>query len=269
VYAELISPGCNVGVVATDKGTLLVDTPLLSRQAEAISGELTAAGHRPVRFIVLTHHHDDHILGTALFGDEAIIFGNRLVYQSMAEYDPASVTEWAVTWNWPRPSDPEEMASARIVRPDVVFEEKLTLYLGGTEVWLFPLPGHLEESTGVFVPESRVLITGDALFCNHHPYMVEGNLQEWLQCLDTMRELEAERIIPGHGPVCGYEAVDKLQRYIERVIEIRNRWDPADTEVPAAVVDEVLALYPLHGRPRDPMRERVLESIRVAGEPQY
>ena len=77
IYAECISPGCNVGVIATSKGTVIADTPLMSHQASAMAEELSAGNHQPVRYIVMTHGHGDHILGTDLFGEDVLIFGNR------------------------------------------------------------------------------------------------------------------------------------------------------------------------------------------------
>lgn len=271
VYAELISPGCNVGLVATGKGCVMVDTPLVSRQARAINRDLAGAGHAPVRFIVVTHPHGDHILGTGLFGDEVLVFGNRPAYEKMGAHTPAWVRNWAATWSWDNPDDVEEMAAARIALPDVVFEKQLTLQLGGVKIWILPLPGHLVESVGVFIPAARVLIAGDALFCEHHPYMGQGNLQVWLKSLDKMRALGAQRFIPGHGPVCGVEAIEHQCRYMEKMMEVRGRWNPADGEksLPAGVVEELLAFYPLHGRPEAVMRARVIESIRVAGEPKF
>jgi cyclase len=271
VYAELISPGCNVGIIATPKGSVIVDTPLVSRQAQGIHRDLAAERHSPVRFIVITHAHGDHILGTGLFGDEVLVFGNRPAYEKMGAHSPSWVRNWVTTWSWDNADDVEEMAAARIVLPDVVFGKELTLRLGGVEMWILPLPGHLAESVGVLVPAAGVLITGDALFCEHHPYIAEGNLQVWLKSLDKMRTLGAQRFIPGHGPVCGLEAIEHQYRYMEKMLDARNRWNPADGEksLPAGVVEELLGFYPLHGRPQAVMRARVIESIRVAGEPQF
>ncbi len=271
VYVELISPGCNVGIVATEKGTLIVDTPLVSRQAAAINDALGVGGHKPVRFISITHRHPDHILGTNLFGKDPLIIGNRGVYENMAKHDSAAVEAWIKTWTWENPDDVREMLAAQVSPPEVVFDEELTLYLGGVEVWFFPLPGHVGEQTGVFVPHAGALITGDALFNEHHPYILQGNFQVWFGSFTKMNDLKAERIIPGHGPVCGYEAIDKQRRYMEKMMEIRARWDPSEgeTAIPPDAVDELLAFYPLHGRPVAMMRERIIESIRVAGDPQF
>jgi cyclase len=267
VCAELIMPGCNVGIIPTEKGTLIVDTPLVSRQAAAINHALGAAGHKPVRFIAITHHHSDHVLGTALFGEDTLVMGNRGIYENMAKHDPVAVEDWTKTWTWENPDDVGEMSAAGVLPPHIVFQEELTLHLGGVEIWLFPLPGHLPDHLGAFVPEAGVLMTGDTLFNEHHPYMGQGNFQVWFASLAKMRDLKAERIIPGHGPICGNEAIEKQRRYMERMTEIRAKWDPA--AIPPEAVDELLAFYPLHGRSRAMMRERVMESIRVAGDPQF
>jgi len=271
VYAELISPGCNVAVIATEKGTLIVDTPLVLRQAEGISEALAAAGLKPVRFISLTHDHHDHVLGTNLFGEDPLIIGSRGTYENMGKQDPGEVEVWINTWTWENPDDVKEILATRISLPEVVLEEELTLYLGGVEIRFFPLPGHLPDHTGVFVPGSGVLIAGDALFNEHHPYMGQGNFEVWFESLAKMRHLKAEYIIPGHGPVCGSEAIEKQRRYMEKMVEIRAKWNPdkGEAAIPRSAVDELLAFYPLHGRPEAMMRGRIIESIRIAGDPQF
>lgn len=271
IYAELISPGCNVAVIATSKGTVIVDTPLMSHQANDIMEELSAGNHNPVRYIVMTHGHGDHILGTDLFGEDVLIFGNRGIRERMGRHNPMWVREWVKTWQWENQDEVEEMASAQISLPHVLYEDELTLFLGDTEIRLFPLSGHLKESVGVFQPQSGVLITGDTLFCDHHPYMGEANFDAWLRSFDKMRELKPDRIIPGHGPVCGLEAVDRQQQYMEKMMAVRSRWTPEDGEtgIPKDVMDELVAFYPLHSRPEAVMRSRIVESIRIAGEPQF
>ena len=271
IYAELISPGCNIGIIPTPKGTMIVDTPLLDWQATAISSELSSGNHAPVAFIVISHPHGDHILGTDLFGDDVMIVGNTAAHEKMDKHSPAWVLEWVETWSWEDQKEVEEMATAHITLPQVVFKDELTLHLGGVEIRILPLPGHLEECVGVFLPESNVLITGDVLFCDHHPYMGEANFKMWFESFAKIRDLKPDFIIPGHGPVCGVEAVDKQQTYMEKMIEIRNNWNPEDGEaaIPAGPLNELITFYPLHGRPESVMKERVIESICVAGDPKF
>ena len=271
IYAELISPGCNVGIITTPKGTVIVDTPLLSRQAKAIENALHAENHKPVRFIIMSHPHGDHILGTDLFGEDVLIIGNRPAHEKMGKHDPAWVREWVKSWSWEDQDEVEEMATAHITLPEIIFDDALALELGGVEIQIFPLPGHQPEVVGVFVPKARVLITGDALFNEHHPYMGEGNFQVWLESFKKMKALNPAYIIPGHGPVCGTEAIDKQQRYMEKMMDIAKSWDPEAGEeaIVAGALDELVAFYPLYGRPESIMRARVIESIGVAGNPKF
>jgi len=271
IFAELVSPGCNIGIIPTRKGSVIVDTPLLDWQAKAISSELSAGNQDPVRFIVISHPHGDHILGTDLFGEDVLVIGNRKAREKMIKHSSAWVLEWVETWNWEDQREVEEMATAHITLPQVIFKDELTLNLGGVEMWILPLPGHLAECVGVFVPEAGVLITGDALFCGHHPYMGEANFEVWFESFKKMRELKADLIVPGHGPVCGEEAIDKQQKYMEKMIEIRNKWNPeeGDEAIPDGPLNELIAFYPLYGRPESVMKARIVESIRVAGEPKF
>jgi glyoxylase-like metal-dependent hydrolase (beta-lactamase superfamily II) len=189
----------------------------------------------------------------------------------MARHNPAVVEAWIGTWTWENQDDVKEILAARISLPDVVFDEGLTLYLGSTEICFIPLPGHVPGNMGVFVPSAGVLITGDALFNDHHPYTGQANFQVWFESLAKMRSLKAQHILTGHGPVCGDEAIDKQQRYMEKAMEIRAKWDPAEGQgaIPPGAVDELLAFYPLHGRPVAILRERVIEGIRIARDPQF
>jgi glyoxylase-like metal-dependent hydrolase (beta-lactamase superfamily II) len=101
--------------------------------------------------------------------------------------------------------------------------------------------------------------------------MGEGNFQVWLESLEKMKNLKPECIIPGHGPVCGVEAIEKQQQYMEKMVEVSTKWNFEESEdaIPPNAIDELLAFYPLHGRPEDMMRTRIVESIRVAGNPQF
>ena len=271
IFAELISPGCNIGIIPTRKGTVIVDTPLLDWQAKAIGSELSAGNHDPVRFIIISHPHGDHILGTDLFGEDVLIIGNRKAREKMDKHSSAWVLEWVETWNWEDQKEVEEMATAQITLPQVIFQDELTLNFGGVEMWILPLPGHLAECVGVFVPEANVLITGDALFCGHHPYMGVANFKVWFESFKKMRELKADHIVPGHGPVCGIEAIDKQQKYMEKMIEIRSKWNPEEGNeaIPEGPLNELIAFYPLYDRPESVMKTRIIESIRVAGDPKF
>lgn len=92
--------------------------------------------------------------------------------------------------------------------------------------------------------------------------------------MEKILSLDVEAILPGHGPLGTKEAVSKQMRYMERVHEVRSKWDPADgwESAPKGIREEIegiLSEYPLHGRSREYMRDRVIQSIAVSGAPQF
>ena len=92
-----------------------------------------------------------------------------------------------------------------------------------------------------------------------------------VESFKKMKALRPDYIIPGHGPVCGIEAIDKQQRYMEKMMEIAKKWQHQDGEaaIPAGELDALVGFYPLYGRPESTMRARVVESIGVAGNPKF
>ena len=71
----------------------------------------------------------------------------------------------------------------------------------------------------VWIPEPRVLIAGDMIFNQGTPFALGGSIRGWLDALETLRALDAETIVPGHGPVCGPEAIDDVAAYLRFIQE--------------------------------------------------
>lgn len=260
VFAVIPTAGCNMALVGTPLGTLLVDTPVTSSRAAELEAALRDAGHAPIRLVFLTHHHGDHILGTALFGD-ALILANGHVDECVRAFDRNWIANW-VAGGSVAPDEAEEVMAAKIVPPHLVYSGNLVLRLGDVEAHVMPLPGHTPGSAGIWLPGTRVLITGDALFAGRHPFVLDADVGQWLNTLEVMRELDADVIIPGHGPVCDYDEVDRQQHYLELLVEVSQ----AGTEgtVSEAGIKELLNYYPLHGRPEEQARERIIASIPIA-----
>ncbi len=274
IYVEHITPGCNVGIVATSRGTLISDTPLLRRRADRIRQDLAAQGEEPVRLIHYTDHHHDHILGGGLFGEDVIVLARKGARERQRDADPKIVADWVKTWPWDDSADPEEILSARPPLPDVCYEGEAELHLGGVYMVMIPLPGHVPETCGVLFPAERILFSGDAVFHENHPYMGDANLGVWAETLEKILALDVDTILPGHGPLCTKDAVGKLKRYMQRVRNVRAEWDPAHgwDSAPRGVRDEIESIieeYPLYSRSRDYMRERVIQSVAVSASPRF
>lgn len=202
--------GGNVGVLATEGGTLIVDTKF-ERDAPAIRAAVEALGGGPVRYVVNTHFHGDHTGGNPAFGPEATIVAHENVHDRMSK--PRT-----------RGGRTQEPA-AEVARPVVTFEDGLTLRFGGHTLRLEHYPGcHTDGDTVVFFEEANAVHMGDLFFSGRFPYVdrdsggsVRGLARSVAGILKRVDEETA--IIPGHGPVSTRADLARYHAMLTTVLE--------------------------------------------------
>jgi glyoxylase-like metal-dependent hydrolase (beta-lactamase superfamily II) len=188
----------NAAFVVTREGVLVVDalgSPALARELLAEIRRITAA---PVRYVVVTHYHADHIYGLQAFKDAgATIVAQRsgLLYLNSDTADlrlKASREEMA----------PAVDQSTRLVAADRWIDGPTTLRLGGLDFVLQPVgPAHTPEDLVVWVPQSKLLFAGDVVFRGRIPFVGQADSGRWIGALDTLLAFDARIIVPGHGPI--------------------------------------------------------------------
>jgi glyoxylase-like metal-dependent hydrolase (beta-lactamase superfamily II) len=110
--------------------------------------------------------------------------------------------------------------SEPLVMPEIIFNNKMSLFLGDVTLRLFHLGGHTEGSICVYVEEDKVLLTGDNVSADQHPFRGHANSALWIKALRWMKDLETEVIIPGHGEVCQKDELDRMMEYLVRLSNI-------------------------------------------------
>ena len=107
-------------------------------------------------------------------------------------------------------------------------------------------------------PEEGVCFVGDILWVDQHPYMAQGNTIEWLNALRLIRDLGAEVLVPGHGPVCGPDATWRVGEYIDFMrgrVRDYYREGRNKNETKSGLVAEMLEWFPV-----PPERKAKIES---------
>ncbi len=188
----------NAAFVVTPEGVLLVDalgSPALARELLAEIRRITPA---PLRYVVVTHYHADHIYGLQVFKDAgATIIAHRdgaqyLTSQTAALRLEASREELA----------PAVDADTRLVTADRWIDAPTTLQMGGMDFVLQPAgPAHTAEDLVVWVPQLKLLIAGDLVFRGRIPFVGQADSGRWVAALDKLLSFDAQIIVPGHGPV--------------------------------------------------------------------
>ena len=245
----------NAGLVVDGDESLLVDTlfdePLTAGMLRAMQAA-TGIAPESIATLVNTHANGDHTHGNALVPNAEIV-ATAAAAREMAELPPAMVARLmagAAAGQLGPAGEmlaevfaPFDLASARGRSPTRTFDHELELRVGDKKVVLKKLgPAHTAGDLVVHVPGDRAVFTGDILFAEVTPIMWAGPVGNWLAACDWILGLDAETIVPGHGPLCDAAAVRRMAdylRYVDR--EARARYAAGMPALEAAldiVLDE-------------------------------
>ena len=178
------------GIILTREGAIVVDTlPFPSETSEIVAFvEEHSLGR--VRFVINTHSHADHTFGNYMFPKAGII-AHRLCRRAMARYAEQGLSD-------AQEQNPE-LKGVIIQLPNIVFEDEITLRLGGKTIQLIHMPGHTADSIVAFIKEDRILFSGDSMM--PVPYVVWGDANQMIESLGIIRSMSLENIVQGHGEV--------------------------------------------------------------------
>jgi len=219
VYTDTTQRGCNPSFVVTSDGVVVIDTPQLPTKAVALRRE--AETHGPIRYVINTEHHVDHIFGNYYFRGAGPVIAHAEVARNfmLATQHPSP---YAYAREALPTDDPEGLAifpdEATYFqdpnRPAITFTQDLTLKLGGHTFELLFTPGHTVGQIAVHVPEERVVFTGDTIFCQCQTWLYVSNVDQWLAALERIRALDVDHLVPGHGPVTTKAYVDVQRAFL-------------------------------------------------------
>lgn len=201
----------NAGFVSDGGRTLLVDTAATRRRALALREAVASTGVPMPRTVVNTHHHGDHTYGNGVFTPEALILGhdNARAEQLAAGHQLEMI--WPTT----------DFGAMEIVPPDLTYNDRTTLHVGDIEVRIIhPGVAHTTGDSLVWLPGQRVVFTGDLVFAGGTPFLAMGSLSGSLRAMELLRSLDAETVVPGHGPLTDPSAYEATERYLRHVAEL-------------------------------------------------
>jgi len=229
------------GVIGTD-AALLIDPLIAPAHARLVDEALKDKTRAPARFVVLTHHHTDHALGSSYFATrDALVFSHRACREAMAAEHPRIIQE-----RRERPELRALFADAESVLPAVTFDEGLVLHVGGIEVEVWhPGRGHTPGDAFLFIPESGVAICGDLVFNGYHYNYEQASIAGVRKGLQALASLDAETFIPGHGAAGGADVLDAQRDYHDAVEEIVSAGLAAGKEE-SAITEEIAGRFPDH-----------------------
>ena len=221
-FAYLPPWSVNAGFVRGDARTLIVDAGPSAQAAATILGYAESASPGTAIVAINTERHLDHVAGNGFLRSRGIdVHGHPAVRRSAAELT-ADVDEYCACVPDPvRRANGEgriPFAGTCIANPNLDVEREHEIDLGGLRASILLVPGHTPANLAVWIPDERVLYTGDTVVSDYRPNLGSGGPADWrlwLAALDRIEALEPRVIVPGHGRVL--TGAGEIEREIARV----------------------------------------------------
>ena len=238
--------GGNHPIFINENDVVLVDSGTTPSAMRALLEDLNLITSKPVRWVINTHWHYDHVNGNSVFSPDVEIIGHEYVRNALLNLDvyPKEISWKLNDWREQvqslrkqveKEKDPAqrralenqiadvegtmaEVKEIKPVPPSTTFASRMILFRGQREIQLLFLGrGHTGGDTVVFLPKERIMCTGD-LMESKPASLSSGFFDEWITTLDALKKLDFDTVLPGHGtPFHGTALITAFQDYLADV----------------------------------------------------
>lgn len=202
----------NLGVIIGRDGVAVVDTGGSVEVGRALHAAIRAITDKPIRYVINTHEHPDHIFGNAAFAPEATFVGHHALPAELAKRADYYLQSFRDALG------PAAIAEVRIIPPTLLVQNETVLDLGDRRLRLIAWspPAHTACDLTVLDESTGTLFSGDLVFLQHIP-VVDGSVTGWLSVLPRLARVPAKIVMPGHGRLVAPwpGALDDERRYLQ------------------------------------------------------
>jgi cyclase len=231
--------GANAGIIIGKDGIVVVDTMISAKEAKRFIRDIRTISRKPIRYVVNTHYHLDHVFGNSEFAKLGAVIiaqeNDKKAMENSAKETLKNIGQYGLT--------PKDMKGTTPAYPVLTYGDRMTIDIGDRRIELIHARhSHTDGDTLVYLPDGKVLFAGDILFTDYHPFLAEGNIEEWAKELDDIKSMDVEKIIPGHGPLSGKKDLEDMKEYIlmfdQKAKELASQSD--DVQKIIAAIQNVL-----------------------------
>ncbi len=196
-YAYTAEGDPNTGVIIGDDAVMVIDTQATPAMAQDVIRRIREVTDKPIKYVVLSHYHAVRVLGASAYQPEHII-ASQDTYDLIVERGEADKA--SEIGRFPRLFRAVESIPPGLTWPTITFTGKMTIWLGQLEVQLLQLGrGHTKGDTVAWLPQEKILFSGDLVEFDATPYAGDAYFKDWPQTLDRIAALQPEKLVPGRG----------------------------------------------------------------------
>jgi glyoxylase-like metal-dependent hydrolase (beta-lactamase superfamily II) len=194
VYAATGYASNNMGFIVTDEGVVVIDTGMTPEIGREFLADIRKETDKPVRYVIFTHYHYDHVDGAVAFQAPGVQF---IAHENLPRnlrllkgLERVNQTVLGLA------------SEAPTVYPDITYRDSTTLAVGGREIRLYHAMGETDDATLVWLPKERVIFIGDLNNANlGSPVMPEGYPEGFIAAVNLIEGLQPTTLVPGHGRI--------------------------------------------------------------------
>ena len=196
-YAYTAEGDPNTGVIVGDDAVMVIDTQATPVMAADVIRRIREVTDKPIDYVVLSHYHAVRVLGASAYGARHVIASQDTydLIVERGEQDKASEIG-----RFPRLFNAVESIPPGMTWPTITFTGRMTIWLGKLEVQLLQLGrGHTKGDTVAWLPQQRILFSGDLVEYDATPYAGDAYFEDWPRTLDALAALHPRALVPGRG----------------------------------------------------------------------
>jgi glyoxylase-like metal-dependent hydrolase (beta-lactamase superfamily II) len=248
-YAYTAEGDPNTGIVVGDDAVMVIDTQATPVMAQDVIRRIREVTDKPIKYVVLSHYHAVRVMGASAYQADHII-ASQATYELIAERGQFDFD--SEVGRFPRLFQGVESVPG-LTWPTLTFESSMTLWMGKRRVELKHIGrGHTKGDIVVWLPEERVLFSGDLVEFGATPYTGDAYLSDWPQTLANVRALGAEKLVPGRGdalttPETVEAAISGTQEFLTQMFESVKQGRAAGKELNQIYTETYQVLQPQFG----------------------
>jgi len=235
----------NSGIVDNGNETIIFDTFLSPQVSEEFIEKIKKLNLSPIKYVINSHGHNDHIRGNQSFNSEVKIISTKLTAEKIKKEEPEAIMAEKVYGKaqfeffdmqikkYKGDTTSREYTVLKMMKPyfeelsqshEKIITRLPEIYVNGEKdisgktrsVKLIELDScHTVSDLIMYLPQDKILFSGDVIFNDFHPYLGDGNPDHLKTELKKMEKMEIEKIVPGHGEIGGKETIAKMIEYLE------------------------------------------------------